>query len=262
MICAGIDSGIRSTKAVVVRDGEIVARAICPTDWAPREAANAVLDAALTEAALLQGDLQAMTVTGIGKDKTDFPVKLSGINAAAAGARALFPECRSVIDLGAEGIRAVNIDESGGIGNFAVNDKCASGAGAFLETMARIVDMPVRELGVLAQSRIEDISIDTQCVVFAESEVISLIHQQVPPPDIIHAIHQGLANKISSIALRAGVREPLLMIGAAAANVDLVECLSAKLGLPITVPDEYEFASALGAAVCAAREGSGETSGR
>lgn len=262
MICAGIDSGIRRTKAVLVRDGEVIARSVCPTDWEPREAAGTALRGALAAASLERGDIQAVAVTGIGKDKTELPLAISGINAAVAGALVVCPECRSVIDLGAEGIRAVNIDDRGGVGNFAVNDKCASGAGAFLETMARIVDVPVQNLGTLALDRTESIGIDTQCVVFAESEVISLIHQQVSPPNIIHAIHQGLANKIGSIALRAGVREPLLMIGAAAANADLVECLEAKLGCSIEVPAEYEFVSALGAAAFAAREKTGETHGR
>lgn len=262
MICAGVDSGIRTTKAVLVRDGEIIARSVRPTDWAPREATEAALGDVLAEASLEQHDVQAVAVTGIGKDKTELPLTISGINAAVAGALAVCPECRSVIDLGAEGIRAVNIDDGGGVGNFAVNDKCASGAGAFLETMARIVDVPVQTLGTLACDRTESIGIDTQCVVFAESEVISLIHQQASPPNIIHAIHQGLANKISSIALRAGVREPLVMIGAAAANVDLVACLEAKLGCSIDVPDEYEFVSALGAAVFAARGKTGEVHGR
>ena len=262
MRCAGIDSGIRTTKVVLVCDGEVVARSVCPTDWAPQEAAETALVQALAEAGWERGDVQGAAVTGIGKDKTDLPLKISGINAAVLGALAVHPECRSVIDLGAEGIRAVNIDNTGAVGNFAVNDKCASGAGAFLETMARIVDVPVKELGPLALGRTEDISIDTQCVVFAESEVISLIHQQVSPPNIIHAIHQGLASKISSIALRSSVREPLLMIGAAAANSDLVTCLEDKLGGSIIVPAEHEYVSALGAAVFAAREGSGEANGR
>ena len=262
MIYAGIDSGIRATKVVLVRDGKIIARSVRSTDWAPHEAAEVALGDVLAAVSLERSDIRALAVTGIGKDKTGLPLAISGINAAVEGARVVCPECCSVIDLGAEGIRAVNIDKGGGVGNFAVNDKCASGAGAFLETMARIVDVPVRKLGALAFDRTESIGIDTQCVVFAESEVISLIHQQVSPPNIIHAIHQGLANKISSIALRAGVREPLLMIGAAAANVDLVDCLEAKLDCSIEVPGEYEFVSALGAAVFAAQEKTGEANGR
>lgn len=261
MVSVGIDCGIRDTKAVVLCDGAVCGRACVATDWDPAQAAVDAQREALAQAKRGEDEVDAVVVTGAGKDKVPFGAKLSGINAAALGALAVDPTCRSVIDLGAEGIRAVVIDESGAIGNFAVNDRCASGAGAFLETMARILETPVAELSAMALQRTEDISVDTQCVVFAESEVISLIHQQVPPQNIIHAIHQGLANKISSIALRAGVVEPLVMIGAAAANEDLVACLERKLGKNIMVPDEYEYISASGAAVYGMRgeeDGDGE----
>lgn len=247
----GIDSGIRTTKAVVLRDGKLCARAKVATDWEPEEAAHAARREVLAQVGIAEDELAGEAVTGIGKEKVSIERKLSGINAAALGARAYDPTCRAVIDLGAEGIRAIGIDEAGTPGNFAVNDKCASGAGAFLETMARILDEPVGELGTLGSQRTEDVSVDTQCVVFAESEVISLIHRQVPAPSIIHAIHKGLANKVGTIALRAGVGEPLLMIGASAANADLVACLEEKLGAAIQVPEDHEFVSAWGAALAA-----------
>lgn len=251
MRTVGVDVGIRTAKAVLLSDGVLAGRAQVPTDWEPAAALRQALDVAVRDAGLADGDVDLVVATGVGKDKSGVERCVSPLNAAVAGARSVCPDCRTVIDLGAEGIRSMLVDDAGGLGNFAVNDKCASGAGAFLETMARILSVPVEQLSDLAKRHTNEVVIDTQCVVFAESEVISLVHKQVPPEDIVHAIHKGLANKISSIVLRAGVQDPVLMVGAAAADADLVDSLQEKLGASISVPDEYEYVSAIGAALLA-----------
>lgn len=254
MITVGIDSGIRTTKAAVLVDGALAATACVPTDWEPAGAGAAALETALADASVARDAVVRVAATGVTRDAVAADCSLTGINAAALGARWALPGAGEVIDLGAEGIRAVRIDEAGDVGNYAVNDRCASGAGAFLETMARILDVPVDQLGALDALRKNDVNIDTQCVVFAESEVISLIHSQVPAPDIVHAVHRGLANKIGSIVLRVNVADPVVMIGASAADAGLVGALEAKLGHDITVPANCEFISAVGAAVFAANE--------
>jgi benzoyl-CoA reductase subunit D len=146
--------------------------------------------------------------------------------------------------------------------NFTINDKCASGAGSFIETMARALQVKPEDMGGLSARHTKEVSMDTQCVVFAESEVISLIHRQTAKEDIAYAIHEGLASRLSSMARRVGVVPEVAMIGGPSYNCGLAKALAKNLKTRITVPENSEYVSALGAAVyaaeffCAAEESS------
>lgn len=256
MVFAGIDCGTRYTKAVLFDGKTMVGMARAFTDWNPKEASAQALQDALGQAGLSTADVAASASTGNGrKDVAEvFTYSLSGINAAALGALFLVPQAKQVIDLGAEGISVINVTDEGTVANFTLNDRCANGAGAFLESMGRILEVPVEQLGDLSRASTRDIAMDTQCVVFAESEVISMIHHQVPKEDIIHAVHTDLAHKIEQYCYKMGLKDPVALIGAAAADSGLVDILAESLGCRVIVPHECEFASALGAALFAQGE--------
>ncbi len=264
MIAAGIDSGIRFTKAVVLCDDNVVGKATVPTDWEPTQAAHDTLQQALEQAQLEIAQLECIAITGIGADKvelegidTDARV-ISEINAACRGARAVCPQAQTVVDLGAESICASRIEEDGTPGNFSLNDRCAAGAGAFLETLSRIMEVPIDQLSELSKAHTQELSMDTQCAVFAESEIISLIHKQIAPEDIVYAAQSGLASRICSIVLRISIVPPLVMIGASAQDDDLVAILGEKLKCDIVVPQDPEYVSAQGAVLCALRLAKGQ----
>lgn len=256
MVFAGIDCGTRNVKAVLFDGKDIVGEARAFTDWNPPVAAAQALSDALRQAGLDERDVTASASTGNGRrDVADaYDYSLSGINAAAAGALFLVPEAKRVIDLGAEGIAVISIADDGTVGNFVLNDRCANGAGAFLESMGRILEVPVDQLGDLSRASTQDVTMDTQCVVFAESEVISMIHHQIPKEDIVHAVHTDLAHKIGQYCYKLGLEDPMALIGAAAADYGLVDVMEDNLGVRIVVPGECEFASALGAALYAQAE--------
>ena len=82
---------------------------------------------------------------------------------------------------------------SGNVVDFAINEKCAAGTGAFTEAMARALEVPIEELGPLSLKSTQAIPMNAQCAVFAESEVVSMIHNNIPKPDMARSVHDAIA---------------------------------------------------------------------
>jgi benzoyl-CoA reductase subunit D len=178
---------------------------------------------------------------------------VSDIKAMSKGANFFFPNARTVADVGAEEGRAAKIDENGNPVDFAINEKCAAGAGAFIETMARALEVKIEEMGPLCLKSDKEIPMNAQCVVFAESEVVGLIHAKTDKSDISKAIHDAMASRIASIIRQIGVNEDVAMIGGVGYNPGIVAAMMRELKVEkIYIPDEPEFGAAVGAAVVAA----------
>jgi benzoyl-CoA reductase subunit D len=255
MITAGIDAGAKTVKAVVVKDGKIAGKAIEVAGTDTDSAVNAVYDAALKEAGVTREDVVKIVVTGIGRKHVSFaPDQITEVSAAAKGAHALFPEARTVIDIGAEEGRAVKIDENGKIIDFAVNEKCAAGSGAFTEAMARALEVKVEELGALSLKSTKAVPMNAQCAVFAESEVVTLIHAKTPLQDIARAVHDAISDRITSMVRRVGVNKEIALVGGVAKNIGFIESLKRDLGTDLLIPEECEFVGAFGAAIAAAQK--------
>jgi benzoyl-CoA reductase subunit D len=256
MIAAGIDCGARNTKAVVVRDGEILGRASVPTGSKPAEAAEAVLEAAVASAGIRREDVDRIAKTGSGRNavRTAEPA-VDEIRAMGKGAFHFFPEARTVVDVGAEESRAARLDDQGNTRDYVVNEKCAAGAGVFVETMGRALETPLEEMGPLALEADESVPMNAQCAVFAESEVVGLIHAGARKKEISRAIHDAMADRIVTMVRRIGVEAELVMIGGVARNPAVVGAVKRELGLgDVRVPDEPEYGAAVGAAVLAAEQ--------
>ncbi len=211
---------------------------------------------ALKDAGITQNKVQHIGGTGSGgKSIQQADIIVNDIKAIAAAANYFFPNSRTVADVGAEESRAVKCDEKGRVEDFAINDKCAAGTGAFLEAMARALEIPLEEMGPLALSSDKSIVMNSQCTIFAESEVVGLIHAKKDKKDICKAIHDAMAGRIASMIRRIGVTPDIVMFGGAARNPGLVEALKRELGVEqILIPTDPEFGAAVGAALVAARE--------
>jgi len=161
-----------------------------------------------------------------------------------------------VADVGAEEGRAAKVDEKGNVVDFAMNEKCAAGAGAFIEAMSRALETPLEQLGPLALSSNKSIPMNAQCTIFAESEVVGLIHAKTEKKDISKAIHDAIAARIVSMVRRIGVNPDVVMIGGVAYNPGFVAALRRELGLEkVYIPDMPEYGAAVGAAAVAAKIG-------
>ena len=158
-------------------------------------------------------------------------------------------------DVGAEEGKAAKLDETGNTVDFAINEKCAAGAGAFIEAMARALEITLEELGPLALTSDKEIPMNAQCAIFAESEVVGLIHAKTQKKDISKAIHDAMASRIVSMIRRIGVNEDVVMIGGVGYNPGFVAAMKRELNLDsIFIPEDPEFGAAVGAAVVAAQK--------
>lgn len=252
MIAAGVDVGNRYTKAVMVEDGQVLSKGIELSGFDQKAAVEAAYGEALRRAGLDKNDVNYVVATGAGRGAVTFAdTTITEVNADVRGAIYLIPTARTIIDVGVEESRCIRCDERGRVLDFAVNERCAAGAGAFIEAMARALEVGLEELGTLSLEGDHSVRINAQCTVFAESEVVSLIHARTPKPAIARAIHEAIASRIISMAQRVGVARDVVLIGGMAYNIGFVDALRRGLDLPVFVPQEPAFVGALGAALAA-----------
>jgi predicted CoA-substrate-specific enzyme activase len=178
---------------------------------------------------------------------------LTEIICHGVGAHFLNPKIRGIIDVGGQDSKAIALDSTGQVENFAMNDKCAAGTGRFLEVMAKALEVELNELGNMSQRSNAPSKISSICTVFAESEVISMIAGQQKREDIIAGIHESAASRVGSLATKAKLQSPVIMTGGVAKNQGMVKALESRLGIEILVGDFPQENGAIGAAVLASR---------
>jgi benzoyl-CoA reductase subunit D len=256
MITAGIDCGAKNTKTIILKAGEIIGKGIVLTGFDQEKAVEDSLAQAVDSAGISRDDVQRICGTGSGKNA--IKIAADGVNeikAMSKGAKYFFPNARTVTDVGAEEGRAAKIDENGNPVDFAINEKCAAGAGAFIEAMARALEVTIEEMGPLCRQSGKEIPMNAQCVIFAESEVVGLIHAKTDKSDISKAIHDSMASRIVSIIRQIGVNEDVAMLGGVGYNSGFMAAMLRELKIEkIHIPDEPEYGAAVGAAVVAAEE--------
>jgi benzoyl-CoA reductase subunit D len=252
VITAGIDLGTQSVKAVILKDGTVVSRGQAFSGFDPTKAAEQAVDEALKKAKLSLSDVEHVTATGSGMDMA--PNVNSTISMMGADAKAgvhLFPKARTIIDVGAEEARAVKCDDKGIMMDFVVNERCAAGAGAFIEAMARALEVKLEEMGPLSLKAERASPINATCVIFGESDVVTLIHRQESKPEIARAIFDAMADRVSSMVHRLGVNPDVVLLGGVAKDAGFIASLKRKLGVDVLIPEYPEYAGALGAALVA-----------
>lgn len=252
MIVAGVDCGAKNVKALVYDGEKVLAKGSVLAGFDQKAAAEEALTLALENAGLGRGDLDHTTATGIGKKEAVYAQ--SNVTEVGANARAinsLFPSVRTVIDVGAEEGRAIRINELGKVVDFAINEKCAAGAGTFTETMARALEVKLEDMGALSQKSQKSVPMNAQCAVFAESEVVSLIHAKHSKEDIARAIHDAIADRIASMVRKIGMEKDIALVGGVSKNIGFVEALKRDLDVDLFIPEDPEYSCALGAALVA-----------
>jgi len=254
MIVAGCDVGSLTAKAVIMKNAQLIASAVIRAKPKPSDSADEVMKTALANANLAFDDIDHIVGTGYGREQIPFVHSVeSEISCHAKGAWHLAPSTRMVIDIGGQDAKATRIDDNGKVGRFIYNDKCASGTGRFLEVMAEALEIQLDKMGEIgAQSR-EKLTISNQCVIFAESEVISLVNDGKEIPDIINALHHAMARRVASLAKSIEVTPEVVMTGGVAKNSGVFNALSEALGLRLIALNgtDPQIVGALGAALYA-----------
>lgn len=253
MITAGIDLGSRNIKVVVLRDGGVLARQCAAGALVQAPTAERFLAEVLGAAGASRGALAHVTATGAGRKLAGFAdSRVTEVSAAARGANHLYPGVTTVVEVGAEQSRGIKTDGAGRVIDAAVNEKCAAGSGSFTESMARALGMELPEFARKSVESTARIPMNAQCTVFAESEVVSLIHQGVAKRDIARAVNDAIAGRVATLVRRVKVEGEVVVLGGVGRNGGFLRALQENLGGGLLVPDAPEFADALGAALVAA----------
>ncbi len=254
MITAGCDIGSRTAKAVILEKDKVLATAVIPSKLDPVESATTVMTQALENAELKLEDIGTIIGTGYGQQEVPFAHSLeSEIVCHAKGAWWNTPSARMVIDIGGQDSKAIRLDEKGNVIRYTYNDKCASGTGRFLEIMADALQVELDEMGTIGMDYTESLTISNQCVIFAETEVVSLINEEKEVADIIHALHRSLGSRVASQARSLVIEEEVIMTGGVAKNKGVFHALSEGLGVCLKSLSgvDPQINGALGAALIA-----------
>lgn len=250
ILTLGIDIGSTASKCVILEDGkEIVAKALIDVGAGTSGPGRAIAKV-LEQCGKTEADMAYVLATGYGRNALSEVAdhQMSELSCHGKGASFLFPEVQTVIDIGGQDVKVMQISK-GKLVNFVMNDKCAAGTGRFLDVMSRVLEVEVTQLGELSAQSTREISISSTCTVFAESEVISQLAQETDKRDIIHGIHQAVANRVAGLAHRVGLREQLVMTGGVAQNSGIVSALEKVLEKKIHTSPLTQYNGALGAAL-------------
>lgn len=254
MITIGIDIGSITAKGAVFSEGKILATKVIFTGYRVDSAGKRALEEVLELAGIDRSKVDKIVSTGYGRKSVSFADKVvTEITCHGAGAHYTNPEVRTVIDIGGQDSKALAIDQDGRVKDFAMNDKCAAGTGRFLEVMARALEADLDKFGEMSLRSEKPSKISSLCTVFAESEVISLISKGEKRENIMAGIHESVAARVTALANRVGIHEPVMMTGGVAKNIGLVKALENKLQVPILVSESAQENGAIGAAVLAAK---------
>jgi predicted CoA-substrate-specific enzyme activase len=246
---AGIDVGSTMTKAVVLNKG-LVALIIGPTGPEQRRLANKVMEEALRRASLSFQAITYIVSTGYGRINVPFADRqFTEISCHAKGIVHLFPNAKTIIDIGGQDIKGIKIDAAGKTTDFVMNDKCAAGSGRFIEVIADTLGVPLDKVGDLSLQSKNPAKISNICTIWAQQEVAASLAQGLPISDLLAGVHHSLADRICRMVNRLIVEEEVIVTGGGAKNKGLLKALSEQLGHEILVPEEPLITGALGAAL-------------
>lgn len=254
MIVAGCDVGSLTAKAVIMKNNEVLAAKVMRAKSHPEESARKIMAQALEQAGHVMDEISCCVGTGYGRASIPFATSVeSEIACHGRGAQWQMPSVRMVIDIGGQDAKAIRLDDKGNVIRYVYNDKCASGTGRFLEVMADALSIDITEMGAVSLSSQNPISISNQCVIFAETEIVSLINEGKNMADIVSGLHNALAHRVAALAKGIELQEDIVMTGGVAKNEGMFMALEKALGRKIkNIGRDPQINGALGAAIFAA----------
>ena len=252
MYYLGIDIGSSATKLIAIDRGKnIVGRSVVQLGTGTSGVATAV-EALYASSGLTESDIAMRVATGYGRmtcDEAD--LQISEISCHAKGIHHILPNVHTIIDIGGQDTKAIQINDNGSIQQFAMNDKCAAGTGRFLDVMSNVLDVGLDKLGTVDAQHTEILPISNTCTVFAESEVISKLSAGHPIPNVLAGIHQAVAKRVAGLVLRVGIMPDVALTGGVAQNRGIVRALEEELRCDLAIPADPQITGALGAALFA-----------
>lgn len=249
----GIDVGTRMTRAVLSDEsGNETARICQPTGARLEVAAQQALEEMCVQHGIDRNTIVYIASTGYGRYRVPFrQIQITEMTCHAVGALKRFPGTRTVLDVGAMNSRALRIAENGRVVAFRMNDRCASGAGRFLERVAKSLEIELEQIGTLSLRAQDPQPISSICAVLAESEVINHVTAGKPVEDILRGAHNSIAERVVALVRQVGAQPEVTVTGGVTRNVGMVAALEERLGSHVNVSPDSEYAGSIGAAILA-----------
>ncbi len=253
MIFCGIDVGSLSGEAVLMEGENLLGYSIVRTSHDSAETAKEALYMVLKQKGLSMKDISYTVATGYGRVIVPFAQRnISEISCHARGAHFVFPSARTILDMGGQDCKAIRCDEKGRLVKFLMNDKCAAGTGRAVEVIASLLEVDLEEVGRLSLLCGQDLpKISNNCLLFAKSEILSLMREGVSVEALLGALCVGIADRVCELLKRVGIQEEFVITGGIAKNQGVVRRIEQKLGLAALIPPEPQIIGALGAALFA-----------
>jgi benzoyl-CoA reductase subunit A len=220
------------------------------------------LRAHIDEIGELDFNIANMTGTGYGRALLPFPEDCirSEILCHAFGAHAIFPETRTVLDIGGQDTKAIQVDQYGLVTSFQMNDRCAAGCGRYLGYIADEMSISLNELGPMAMEAEKEVNICSTCTVFAGAEIRELTNLGEKREDILGGLHKAIIMRAMSLIARSGgVFNEFTFTGGVARNTAIIKYLTQLVrenygnDIKINIHTDSIFMGALGGALFARR---------
>jgi predicted CoA-substrate-specific enzyme activase len=238
------------TKVVIMDiNEEICSRVIGPTGAEHRRLAYKVMEEALEKADLSLDGISYIIATGYGRPNAPFAdQQITELTCHAKGVVSLFPNAKTVIDIGGEDSKSLKI-RAGKLVDFVMNDKCAAGTGRFLEVLADALGIRLEDLANISAKSTQKVKISSTCTVFARQDVVSRLSEGIPLPDIVAGIYDAIASQVAGMARKLKIAPDIVLTGGVAKNRGVVNAMKENLGSEVLVPDEPLLTGAIGAAL-------------
>lgn len=251
MITCGVDIGSGSTKGVLMENGtRVIAKAMLPTKGNPVAATEQVLAELARAGGIGRGDIAYICTTGFARyGYPDRNLQVSDITASARGAVFLFPDTRHVVDIGTQSSRAIGVTERGKVTRFKMNEKCAAGAGRFVERCSKYLQVPLAEMGPMSLTSSSPRVISSVCAVLAETEIINYVAEEVPIQDILMGIFLSLTQRVHTLMKFVGIVPKVTLVGGMVHNVGVAGAMRKVTGMDLNISPESHYAAALGSAI-------------
>jgi len=270
MLTMGIDIGSRSSKCVILDDGQLLTYGSIETGPNIVKTAQAVVDAAVNRRTSKWGeyrmplpekkvdhlkieDMAYIVSTGYGRAIVPFAHKnITEISCHCRGAQWFVPGVSSILDVGGQDTKGIRVGANGEVADFAMNDKCAAGTGRFMEIVAEALHVPLSEIGPLALKSTKVLPFSTTCAAFGRGAAVTMMKEGERKEDILGGLHEAIATRVTALVKKVGIADKFAITGGIGRNVGLVSKIEQKIGgLKVTLPQEPMIVGALGAALFA-----------
>lgn len=254
MITAGIDIGTRSAKAVILNGHKILASEVRAVNNTVHKVSCEILKKSLQKARVSKWKLSGVVSTGYGAGSVKIAKKkLPSPFCIAKAVNYIDKNINYAIDIGGLITSSISIGRDGCVIDYLENEKCASGSGRFLEMISDALEIGIEDIGPLSLMSNTPLRMSRQCIVFAESEVISHVNSGEEPADILAGLHKSIAERAVSQIKRMDFSPPLAITGGVAKNTGIVHYLEKFLDTTVfPIKEDPQIMGAIGAALLAA----------